>query len=130
ERRCAASHHYVLEAAVTSNLFRLLRTIRSEVDPLHASEEHDDRAPLHYEAIDTTSKNFVLTTVMTESRFAIEPRRMRTPSRPDREGGRTFLIRPPAIALSPWAVLHEAEQGPRPSRVRLHVHGARHGEPG
>src|SRR5437867_497385 len=44
--------------------------------------------------------------------------------------GRTFLIRAPAIALSPARALHEAEQGPGPPGVPLHVHGARHRELG
>src|SRR3989441_6955988 len=50
EDRLHTSIPSVLDVPVKSQRLRLLRTIRSKVDPLHASEKHDDRADFHLEA--------------------------------------------------------------------------------
>src|SRR3989442_736840 len=50
EDRLHTSIPSVLDVPVKSQRLRLLRTIRTKVDPLHASEKHDDRADLHRDA--------------------------------------------------------------------------------
>src|SRR2546428_2901256 len=127
EDRLDTSTPSVLDVPVKSQRLRLLGTVRSKVDPLHASEKDNDRADFHREAKRSSAKELY----RGDGRFvqrSVYPR-IRL-SRGSGTGRRTFLIRQPAIALSPRRVLHEAEQGPGPPGVRLRVYRPPDREPG
>src|SRR5439155_24055025 len=92
ENRLHASIPSVLDISVKSQRLRLLRTVRSKVDPLHASEKDNDRADFHREAKRSSAKELY----RGDGRFVrswVDPR-LRL-SRVSGTGRRTVLIRHP-----------------------------------